>query len=191
MTEAGAELWPMIETLAVWGKTWLPATLSEDEADPDLIMWDLHRRMELDRLPPGRTTIHFIFTDQPKAKRDRWILCSPEGAEYCITDPGFEADLYVTHRQPHDHLGLVRRHSAQDRARRGPDPARRPGPALCRLPLVASAEPARAGSAAASAAPRPIGGRLTQIAAAPAVGGGTFLGVRAAGRRAGPRPSRR
>ena len=96
VTEAGAELWPMIETLAVWGKTWLPATLSEDEADPDLIMWDLHRRMELERLPPGRTTIHFIFTDQPKAKRDRWILCGPDGAEYCITDPGFEADLYVT-----------------------------------------------------------------------------------------------
>jgi hypothetical protein len=34
VTEAGAELWPMIETPAVWGKTWLPATLSEDEADP-------------------------------------------------------------------------------------------------------------------------------------------------------------
>ena len=55
VTEAGAELWPMIETLAVWGKTWLPATLSEDEADPDLIIWDLHRRMELERLPQGRT----------------------------------------------------------------------------------------------------------------------------------------
>jgi DNA-binding HxlR family transcriptional regulator len=96
VTEAGGELWPMIETLAVWGKTWLPATLSQDEADPDLIMWDLHRRIELERLPQGRTTIHFIFTDQPKAKRDRWILCNREGAEYCITDPGFEADLYVT-----------------------------------------------------------------------------------------------
>jgi hypothetical protein len=59
-------------------------------------MWDLHRRLELDRLPQGRTAIHFIFTDQPKAKRDRWILCGPEGAEYCITNPGFEADLYVT-----------------------------------------------------------------------------------------------
>jgi DNA-binding HxlR family transcriptional regulator len=96
VTEAGAELWPAIETLAVWGKTWLPATLSQNEADPDLIMWDLHRRMDLDRLPPERTTIHFVFTDQPKTKRDRWILCSREGAEFCITDPGFDPDLFVT-----------------------------------------------------------------------------------------------
>jgi DNA-binding HxlR family transcriptional regulator len=96
LTEAGAELWPAIEALALWGKTWLPATLSEGQADPDLIIWDLHRRMYLERLPEGRTTIHFAFTDQPKAKRDRWILCSRDGAEFCITDPGFEADLYVT-----------------------------------------------------------------------------------------------
>jgi DNA-binding HxlR family transcriptional regulator len=95
-TEAGAELWPAIEALAVWGKTWLPATLSRDQADPDLIMWDLHRRMELGRLPPGQTTILFDFTDQPATKRLRWILCDPAGAELCITDPGTEVDLYVT-----------------------------------------------------------------------------------------------
>ena len=59
-------------------------------------MWDLHRRMHLERLPPGRTTIVFTFSDQTKSKRDRWIVCSPDGAEFCITDPGFETDLYVT-----------------------------------------------------------------------------------------------
>jgi DNA-binding HxlR family transcriptional regulator len=96
LTEAGAGLWPVVEALALWGKTWLPATLSRGRADPDLIMWDLHRRMDLGRLPPERTTILFAFTDQPKAKRHRWIVCGREGAEFCITDPGFEVDLYVT-----------------------------------------------------------------------------------------------
>jgi DNA-binding HxlR family transcriptional regulator len=95
-TDAGAALWPAIESLAVWGKTWLPATLSENEADPDLIVWDLHRRMNLERLPPGRTTILFTFTDQREAKSRRWILCDRDGADFCITDPGVEADLYVT-----------------------------------------------------------------------------------------------
>ena len=41
-------------------------------------------------------TILFTFTDQPKAKRERWIVCDREAAEFCITDPGFEVDLYVT-----------------------------------------------------------------------------------------------
>lgn len=96
LTEAGTELWPAIEALALWGKTWLPATLSQDQADPDLIMWDLHRQMDLERVPPGRTTILFTFRDQPTAKRDRWIVCNRDGAEFCITDPGYETDLYVT-----------------------------------------------------------------------------------------------
>ena len=184
VTEAGAELWPMIETLAVWGKTWLPATLSEDEADPDLIMWDLHRRMELERLPQRRTTIHFIFTDQPKAKRDRWILCSPEGAEYCITDPGFEADLYVTTDSrtiTWVWYGDIPLKTALDEGLillDGPARLCAAFPSWLRLNLLAQV-PRRH-----PAAPRPIGGRLTRIAAAPAEGGGTFLGVRAAGRRA-------
>jgi DNA-binding HxlR family transcriptional regulator len=95
-TEAGAALWPVLENLAAWGKTWLPATLSESDADPDLIVWDLHRRMHLDRLPPGRTTILFSFPDQPPPKRLRWIVCDREDAEFCIIDPGFDPDLYVT-----------------------------------------------------------------------------------------------
>jgi DNA-binding HxlR family transcriptional regulator len=96
LTEAGEALGPVVQALAVWGKTWLPATLSAGEGDPDLILWDMQRRMELERLPAGRTTILFTLTDQPKAKRERWLVCGPGGAEFCIVDPGWEPDLYVT-----------------------------------------------------------------------------------------------
>jgi DNA-binding HxlR family transcriptional regulator len=96
LTEAGAELAPTIERLAAWGKQWLPATLSADNADPDLVMWDMHRRMDLDRMPAARTVIQFEFTDQPAAKRLRWIVSQPNAIELCITDPGFDVDLYVS-----------------------------------------------------------------------------------------------
>jgi len=95
LTPAGAELAPVIEGLAVWGKSWLPASLSATEADPDLIMWDLHRRLDLDRMPPGRTVIRFGFSDQPPPKRYRWIVRAAEGVQLCISDPGFEVDLFV------------------------------------------------------------------------------------------------
>jgi DNA-binding HxlR family transcriptional regulator len=52
LTEAGTELVPAIEALALWGKRWLPATLGIGTADPDLILWDMHRRMATERLPP-------------------------------------------------------------------------------------------------------------------------------------------
>lgn len=95
LTEAGRELGPTIESLAVWSKRWLPATLSDDRADPDLIMWDMHGRMNLDRLPDGRTVIQFEFDDQPENRRLRWIIADRDGADLCITDPGHEPDLFV------------------------------------------------------------------------------------------------
>lgn len=95
LTEAGTKLAPTLESLAVWSKRWLPATLSEDRADPDLVMWDMHRRMNLDRMPETCTVTEFEFTDQPKSKRLRWIVGDRGGVELCITDPGLEPDLYV------------------------------------------------------------------------------------------------
>lgn len=95
LTEAGRALVPVLEGLAVWGKTWLPGTLSNIEPDPDLILWDLHRRIDLGRLPDSRTVIRFDFTDQPKGKRYRWIMGDSSGVELCIVDPGFESDLFV------------------------------------------------------------------------------------------------
>lgn len=95
LTDSGVQLTPAIESLALWGKRWLPATLSHDGADPDLVMWDMHRRMNLDRMPEARTVIRFEFTDQPSARRLRWIVGNTAGVELCITDPGFEVDLFV------------------------------------------------------------------------------------------------
>lgn len=95
LTEAGTNLAPTLESLAVWSKRWLPATLSDDRADPDLVLWDMHRRMNLDRMPETRTVTEFEFTDQPKSKRLRWIVGDRGGVELCITDPGLEPDLYV------------------------------------------------------------------------------------------------
>jgi DNA-binding HxlR family transcriptional regulator len=95
LTEAGLELAPVIEGLAVWGRTWLPANLSRLAPDPDLVMWDMHRRLDLARMPPSRTVMCFIFTDQPQAKRRRWLVSDRSGAELCISDPGYEVDLFV------------------------------------------------------------------------------------------------
>lgn len=95
LTEAGGALAPAIEALSVWGKSWLPASLSGIEPDPDLIMWDMHRRLDSGRMPPERTVIRFAFADQPKPKRYRWLVCDRDAVDLCISDPGFEVDLFV------------------------------------------------------------------------------------------------
>lgn len=95
LTEAGQALIPVIEGLAVWGKTWLPATLSAEQADPDLILWDMHRRMHTERMPTQRTVIRFDFTDQPDDRRFRWLIGDGTDVDLCVTNPGLEVDLFV------------------------------------------------------------------------------------------------
>lgn len=96
LTDAGENLLPVVENLAVCGKAWLPARLSDENADPDLLMWDLHRSMDCSTMPEAQIVIRFDFLDQPRAKRWRWVLGSVRGAQLCITDPGYDVDLFVT-----------------------------------------------------------------------------------------------
>lgn len=84
-----------ILSLAQWSKAWLPATLSADRSDPVLVMWDMHRRMNLDCMPDPRVVIRFEFTDQRDAKRRRWIIRDCDQIGLCISDPGYEVDIYV------------------------------------------------------------------------------------------------
>lgn len=95
LTDAGRALSPVIESLAAWGKRWLPATLSDDRADPDLVLWDMHRRLHAELLPDGRTVIRFVLVDRPEPLRRRWLVCDRSSVDVCVDDPGFEHDLDV------------------------------------------------------------------------------------------------
>jgi DNA-binding HxlR family transcriptional regulator len=96
LTKAGWELKPVIEQLGVWGQRWVRGQLSEADCDPDLVMWDMRRRIDLARFPETKTCLKFEFPRQPKSKRHYWIVGDREGLELCITDPGYPVDLYIT-----------------------------------------------------------------------------------------------
>lgn len=95
LTPAGAELRPLIEALGAWGMRWI-GELGEADYDPHLLLWDMHRRVDLDALPPGRTVVRFRFAGLPADLRDWWLVLSPEGVvDVCDDDPGFGDDVVV------------------------------------------------------------------------------------------------
>lgn len=96
LTKAGWELKPVIEQLGVWGQRWVRGQLTEEDCDPDPVMWDMRRRVDLDQLPDNRTCLKFEFKGQPEGKRHYWIVGDRNELELCITDPGYPVDLYVT-----------------------------------------------------------------------------------------------
>lgn len=96
LTRAGTELMPVIEALGTWGKRWVRRQAgSAEDLDPGLLMWDIHRRLRIDRFPSRRTVLRFDLTDVPSKARYYWLVIDRGTVDICLKDPGFEVDLYV------------------------------------------------------------------------------------------------
>ena len=95
LTEAGLELQAVVEALGTWGIRWI-GNLGDEDLDPKLLLWDMHRRINLDDLPEGRTVIEFRFRDVTAGARVWWLVLTREAADVCDSDPGHEVDVTVT-----------------------------------------------------------------------------------------------
>lgn len=97
LTEAGREFQPVVDGLGAWGQRWT-ARVDRQHLNPGFLMWNMRRRIDLDRLPPRRVVVRLRFSGVPPASRGPrvfWLLLERSKAELCVADPGFEVDLYV------------------------------------------------------------------------------------------------
>lgn len=94
LTEAGEELRPIIVALGQWGTRWMP-DLGDVDLDPHLLMWDVHRNVDLDAVPAERTVLGFTFTDVSGRPRHWWLVITPDGADICDADPGHPVAVTV------------------------------------------------------------------------------------------------
>jgi DNA-binding HxlR family transcriptional regulator len=94
LTEAGWELYPIIEAMGVWGQRWARSRYTPDELDPALLMWDMRRMLRPGGLRNGRTVIEFRFRRAPAGKSTYWLVVD-EGIDLCLVDPGHPVDLIV------------------------------------------------------------------------------------------------
>jgi len=95
LTEAGRELQAVVEALGTWGIRWI-GNLGDEDLDPKLLLWDMHRRIALEDLPPGRTVVEFRFSDVTNAPRRWWLVLTREAVDVCDADPGHEVDLTLS-----------------------------------------------------------------------------------------------
>jgi DNA-binding HxlR family transcriptional regulator len=95
LTQAGRELKAIIEMIGTWGHRWLEPDLTKDELDPALLMWDMHRRIHIGRLPARRVVVRFEFASAPAAKRRWWLVIDGQAVDLCLKNPGFAVDLTV------------------------------------------------------------------------------------------------
>ena len=94
LTDAGRELGPLIENLAVWGQNWARDMRTED-LDPAFLAWSMHMRLDTARLPPGRLVLGFEFTGAPRDRWRFWLVAKDGVVDMCLRDPGYEVDVCV------------------------------------------------------------------------------------------------
>jgi Predicted transcriptional regulators len=98
LTAAGEELRPLIECLGEWGQRWARAQVRRGDLDPGLLMWDIHRRVNLEALPPRRVVVRFEFRGVPatvRCPRYWWLVLEQVGVDLCLKDPGFLVDIVI------------------------------------------------------------------------------------------------
>lgn len=95
LTEAGQALRPVVEQLGLWGRRWLPSEYREQDLDPRLLVWDIHRNIRLEEIP-RRTLVELRFRDALPGRGAYWLVLAPGSADVCLTHPGGEVDLHLT-----------------------------------------------------------------------------------------------
>lgn len=96
LTEAGQALGPVIVAMGVWGQRWVESAADSPDWDAGVLMWDMRRRIDTTALPAGRTVLQFDYADAPIEMRRWWLLIQDHDVDLCVSDPGFEVDLFIT-----------------------------------------------------------------------------------------------
>ena len=97
LTPAGEDCNAIVEALAHWGQRWT-VRVERRNLDAGFLMWNMRRRIALERLPDRRVVTCFRFSGIPRAYRGPrvfWLLLQRTGAEVCVTDPGLDVDIQV------------------------------------------------------------------------------------------------
>ena len=94
LTQAGEELRPVVDALGAWGMRWI-GELGDDDLDPKLLLWDMHRNIDHDAVPKGQCVVQFRFSDVPASLRDWWLVINREDADVCDVDPGYPVAVTV------------------------------------------------------------------------------------------------
>jgi len=97
LSQAGAEFHAIIEGLGNWGQRWVHGRASAENLDASLLLWNMRRRLAVDRLPDRRVVVRFDFRGVPAGRgpTTAWLVVTRKDVDVCLKDPGHGVDLVV------------------------------------------------------------------------------------------------
>jgi DNA-binding HxlR family transcriptional regulator len=98
-TRAGEEFREVLLRLGAWGQRWATKQFDPENLDLMMLMWNVRRRINRERLPGRRVVVRFEFRGFParcRTSRTCWLVLARDGSDLCLKDPGYDVDLVVT-----------------------------------------------------------------------------------------------
>ncbi len=95
LTPCGKELHDVVQAIGAWGVRWIPE-IGDDDLDPHLLMWDIHRKLSIDKWPRERTVLAFRLSSVAPKASSWWLVVADGRADVCDFDPGYDVDATVS-----------------------------------------------------------------------------------------------
>jgi DNA-binding HxlR family transcriptional regulator len=95
-TNIAIELQPAIRLLGEWAYRNFSVDVALDDLNPDYLMWNVRRKIDMAALPERRVVVQYHFTDLKENEATYWLIAKPGvPVDLCMMDPGFEVDLFI------------------------------------------------------------------------------------------------
>jgi DNA-binding HxlR family transcriptional regulator len=95
-TQRAIDLEPALDALGKWAQCNIEARTALEDTDVPAMMWDMRNMIISEELPNRQIVIQFRFSDTGLDHSKYWALIRPGSThEICVTNPGFDIDLYV------------------------------------------------------------------------------------------------
>jgi DNA-binding HxlR family transcriptional regulator len=92
LTDAGEDLRGIVMNLAEWGARWAFGEPDQEDLDPDLLVWWMHRRIDRSRLPNEVVVVQLQLSNPHSWY---WLVLEPGDVSVCLTDPGFDVSVVL------------------------------------------------------------------------------------------------
>jgi DNA-binding HxlR family transcriptional regulator len=98
LTPAGDALQPVVVALGEWSLRWMFTEFHPDEIDPQTLTWWLHRQVDHEKVPAGRTVIELRHT--APSREVVWLVIDRGDVSVCPQPPGYEVDVTMSFPTP-------------------------------------------------------------------------------------------
>lgn len=95
LTEAGRDLYPLIESFGHWGQRWARSTYPDGELDVELLLWDLRRFLVASELGAPTAVVELAIETPDRGRRRFWIVVEHESVDICVVDPQKPVDALI------------------------------------------------------------------------------------------------